>query len=501
MGFNMYLKQNEEYKSIQNLSPARIGDFSIITGANGSGKSQLLEAIAQGHIQVFADEKEEHALQAQLFTHDSFIENATALSQDAKAWQCIKDMAQKLGIPLENESKIEELSSGEKAIVAMMMTLSDLENQQHTVPELILFDEVELSLHPKMNKLFLEEVVTKQLVQRGSRVIMISHSPTTIAIASALQCLSDICTIKPTEPKIYEMMRYANQKSGLKAISAERAVDSLLEGVREVHIKKQSRKIVYCESYKDEGRYKRIYKTWLRYRSSPMVELDFRAIESSYDCGKTMSMLKGLVDSNKHREIREVIMRFPSGGKEAIKRHIEQHHPYDQSVVGLLDWDKKEHSEKGLYILAEGRRYGIENLLLDPFFLLCYLLQTDHRFRKHDLREYLKNPKNLQYLMDKEIIKKLKFNHKINLHDDVKCRYGLRSHRITLYIPRQVLQMNGHRYVGIVLKSKIINFPSGDSDPDGLFGLIINKVILNNLPYVMPAELDWLFSYMSKKIS
>lgn len=48
----MLLKYNEDHKSIKSFSDIEVSNFSIFTGINGSGKTQLLEAILNGKIQV-----------------------------------------------------------------------------------------------------------------------------------------------------------------------------------------------------------------------------------------------------------------------------------------------------------------------------------------------------------------------------------------------------------------------------------------------------------------
>lgn len=53
------LKFNQIYKSIKNLNEIELPDLTIITGKNGCGKSQLLEAIAKGDVTVVGYEAEE----------------------------------------------------------------------------------------------------------------------------------------------------------------------------------------------------------------------------------------------------------------------------------------------------------------------------------------------------------------------------------------------------------------------------------------------------------
>ena len=46
------IKLQNNYKSIKSLANTTLPDLTILTGLNGSGKSQFLEAIANGSIQL-----------------------------------------------------------------------------------------------------------------------------------------------------------------------------------------------------------------------------------------------------------------------------------------------------------------------------------------------------------------------------------------------------------------------------------------------------------------
>jgi hypothetical protein len=48
----MFLSLGAPYKSISSFSPISLPGFAVVTGVNGSGKTQLLEAIANGHISI-----------------------------------------------------------------------------------------------------------------------------------------------------------------------------------------------------------------------------------------------------------------------------------------------------------------------------------------------------------------------------------------------------------------------------------------------------------------
>ena len=85
---------------------------------------------------------------------------------------------------IENE-KIEVefsmLSSGERVLLALVAsiykTLSD-----NSFPDILLLDEIDASLHPSMIRKMLE-VINDIFLSRGTKVFLVTHSPTTIAFA------------------------------------------------------------------------------------------------------------------------------------------------------------------------------------------------------------------------------------------------------------------------------------------------------------------------------
>jgi len=48
----MLLKYKNDYNSIKKFNSVELSDFSILTGVNGSGKTQLLEALVKGHVEI-----------------------------------------------------------------------------------------------------------------------------------------------------------------------------------------------------------------------------------------------------------------------------------------------------------------------------------------------------------------------------------------------------------------------------------------------------------------
>lgn len=73
------------------------------------------------------------------------------------------------------------LSSGERVLMALVASVYKSSSDQH-FPDLLLLDEVDASLHPSMMRNMLD-VIDKIFLRQRVNVILVSHSPTTIALA------------------------------------------------------------------------------------------------------------------------------------------------------------------------------------------------------------------------------------------------------------------------------------------------------------------------------
>lgn len=79
------------------------------------------------------------------------------------------------------EIDFSNLSSGERILMALVASVYK-SSSDRLFPDLLLLDEVDASLHPSMMRNMLD-VIEKIFLKQGVRVILVSHSPTTIALA------------------------------------------------------------------------------------------------------------------------------------------------------------------------------------------------------------------------------------------------------------------------------------------------------------------------------
>ncbi|MGU9977409.1 MAG: AAA family ATPase [Candidatus Oxydemutatoraceae bacterium WSBS_2016_MAG_OTU14] len=105
-----------------------------------------------------------------------------------------------------------KLSSGEKILCALAFTI--FQENKSAFPELILLDEIDATIHPStMKELF--DVIHNVFIKNGSKVIMATHSPSTIAHAP--------------EDAIFEIKK-GNVQNKIVEISKKDAINILTSG-------------------------------------------------------------------------------------------------------------------------------------------------------------------------------------------------------------------------------------------------------------------------------
>jgi predicted ATPase len=79
------------------------------------------------------------------------------------------------------EIGFENLSSGERILMALVASIYKSTSDNH-FPDILLLDEIDASLHPSMMQNLLE-VIRDIFLVKGVKVILVTHSPSTIALA------------------------------------------------------------------------------------------------------------------------------------------------------------------------------------------------------------------------------------------------------------------------------------------------------------------------------
>lgn len=348
------------------------------------------------------------------------------------------------------ESKINfsDLSSGEKVLVSMALSLYNL-NMQVDFPDILLMDEPDAPLHPSMAKHFIDVVRKVFVDEKGVKVVMTTHSPSTVALCP--------------EESIYVMNKVGPR---LEKTTKDKALSLLTSGVPSLSVSYENRRQVFVESKHDQMILEGIYLRTSKYIPSD-ISLTF--------------MCPGLDGSAGCAQVIEIVKKLSSFGN-----------PY---AYGVIDWDLKNESTEYVKVLGEDTRYSIENYILDPVILSAYLLREKvvdnsafglpSEVTYLDVRDF-ENDK-LQMLVD-FIIDSMRDPLKVEGKSGcVDCQL---VSGIIVKIPAWYLQCNGH-----ILESAIKNrFKSlnkfqreGELKKD-----ILNKVV-DDLPGLLSEDFITLF--------
>jgi len=228
--------------------------------------------------------------------------------------------------------KFNDLSSGERILMSFALCLYYAEDRRQLVdyPKILLFDEIDAPLHPSMTQSLLR-TIQEVLVERHSiKVIMTTHSPSTVALAP--------------EESIYAMSK--DTKRRLQKISKDKALAILTTGVPTLSINYENRRQVFVESQYDAQFYDQIYS---RLRNILLQDISLTFISS------------GVEGQGSCDHVKDVVGQLQRSG--------------NRTVYGIIDWDLRNSGNDRVKVLGLGKRYSIENYILDPLLLAAFLLR------------------------------------------------------------------------------------------------------------------------------
>lgn len=254
--------------------------------------------------------------------------------------------------------RIDCLSSGEKVLLSLVLAVFSsqlIDGEFVRAPKLVMLDEADARLHPKM-VVQMYWALTKFCERFGCRVILTTHSPTTVALAP--------------DGGVYMV----GDNSVIQA-SKDLAISDLLDGVPSIAVSPENRRQVYVESLYDVQSFQSIY--------------DFMVSKAKYGLnnGVSLSFLPaGGKVPDKH--LRDFLLRVaPKIEDEVVNEFVSGINGVgcctqvygaveflqkagNKTVRGVVDWDGRNVSANGVEVFSDGRAYAIENVILDPLCLI-----------------------------------------------------------------------------------------------------------------------------------
>jgi len=297
-----------------------------------------------------------------------------------------------------------ELSSGERVLLAIAMGLFTGSQMTDAIelPRLLLLDEADASLHPSMVKSLLTVIEEVFVTQYGVRVILATHSPSTVALAP--------------ESALYVMSRSAPR---LRKTTTDEAMQLLTVGISSLSVKLDNRRQVFVESEYDQAIFQELF-----------------------------GLLKGRLASDRSAEFVAVGRRDIGGGCDRVKALVKELRAAGVTTVsGVVDRDRRQGAPDHVLFIKD--RYSIENLVFDPLILGVFLL-----------REQILTAEDLGLPIGTRNFE-LRAEHAQTIVDAMATRLGFSSPVLaTTYagsfdanIPEELLEMQGHALEDHVLST------------------------------------------------
>lgn len=226
------------------------------------------------------------------------------------------------------EIQVNDLSTGEKVLMSLALSIYN-SNEENARPDVLLLDEPDAPLHPEFSKVLLSAVIESIVKEAGVKVIVSTHSPTTVAIAP--------------EESLFQMNK---NTSCPEKISKQQAVNILVQDLDNIRLSFEKRRQVFVESKYDAQYYNRLYS--LIKQSLPT-------------CPQFLPPRSG--DGSNCNEVSEIVNALRGYGNDL--------------VYGIKDYDNKNHSSQFVFVLGEDKRYAIDNYIFDPIYVGLLLIREN----------------------------------------------------------------------------------------------------------------------------
>lgn len=233
------------------------------------------------------------------------------------------------------EIQFGDLSSGEKVLMSLALALYN-SNFDIEFPKVLLMDEPDASLHPSMSKKFLDVIQQIFVNEKKVKVIITTHSSSTVALAP--------------EESIFIV-----NKTGIRIekVSKDKALKILTSGVPSFSVNYENRRQIFVESPNDVIFYENLYQ---KLSHLLIAEISLSFISS----GESRTDKNGIKISN-CGQVKNITETLRNAG--------------NKFVSGIIDWDSENISTENVKVLGKGNRYSIENYIFDPLLVAALLLR------------------------------------------------------------------------------------------------------------------------------
>ena len=308
----------------------------------------------------------------------------------------LKLIDEKRGIEVE----VNDLSTGERVLMSLALAIYNT-NEDSLRPDILLLDEPDAALHPEFSKVLLQAINDSIVRDAGVMVVISTHSPTTVA-------LSD-------ESWIYQM-EYGQAP---RKVSKKQALSILLKDLGPLRVSVENRRQVFVENRNDAGYLENIYALLPK---AGIIYPQFlpASTKNGSNCQDVITMVTSLRDKG------------------------------NDLVYGIIDYDNHNKDLDNIFVLGGGKRYAIDNYILDPLFVALLLIREkaetfadiDSNFRFSTLHT---SSQGLLQSIINSVCEKLGFT------QDEECQYTIVGGQ-TFSVKKEYFTTQGH-----TLEDRIIN--------------------------------------------
>ncbi|WP_442878887.1 AAA family ATPase [Aeromonas sp.] len=221
-----------------------------------------------------------------------------------------------------------DLSTGEKVLMSLALAIYNT-HEATGKPDVLILDEPDAPLHPQYSKLLIETLHDIVVKKAGVRVIVTTHSPSTVAMCP--------CNA------LYEMDRLIKTP---EMISVSRGLEVLTEGIPHLKVSIEERRQIFVESKYDVLYYQRLHQIINRF-----TPLSYQPIFLEPHSGTSNCV-----------DVESITTRLHDAGSDLVR--------------GIVDWDGTKSEYHPIYVLGGGDRYSIENYILDPLYVALSLVRA-----------------------------------------------------------------------------------------------------------------------------
>lgn len=244
---------------------------------------------------------------------------------------CLKDINTK------TEIQVNDLSTGEKVLMSLALSIYN-SKEELARPDVLLLDEPDAPLHPEYSRVLVSAIENSIVKEAGVKVVMSTHSPTTVAIAQ--------------EDSLYRMNKETCRP---EKITKQQAVNILVQDLDNIRLSFENRRQVFVESKYDTQYYKRL----------------FGLVSQKFDLPTLPQFLPPRSSEGANcDEVSEIVNALRGYGNDL--------------VYGIKDFDNKNHSSQYVLVLGENKRYAIDNYIFDPIYV-AYLLIRENIIKAEDV--------------------------------------------------------------------------------------------------------------------